>query len=1079
MGRSNEIARRGGIVLATAVVVAAWGAARGQTAYSTLSSGNWNDSSIWSPTGVPTGSLGDSVSVSGSTTVFIADAESALRASFGTGASSPGNFSITSTGSLLIGGIASTSGRMFISTNSTAPSVGTIDAGGVLRFDSNASGGGLTLALNDGSNGSLIVNGTLDYSQVIGGSSNGPYIGYKGAGTLTVNPGASVDFRTTTTSSQVEMGFNQGAVSTLNINGGTFTGNFINIRNVANAANPVDAIVNVNISGGTANFLVTSASGLFQSNVATGKVSAATLNLSGGTLGLKAPLHASAQTLAGFNWSGGAIQMSQASGTVTFTDNVNLAGGGSGAIFDSNGTTNTMSGALSGTGSLTKVGAGLLTLSGAESFGGGINVNAGTLTISGTANTVTGGITVAPGAALLVASGSTGPATNVITLQGGTLAASGTTATSSVTLANTIAVTGDVTIGTNAASTARVVLGGVTDLGGATRRFTINAAGNGTAPSPARALDLGGTFTAGSLILTGVSGNGTEHVRAVTGLVFPGTLTLDGVTLNQAANAALPATTNLVIGAGGILDMGDGASFRNPTVASLAGSGRVTNSSTGSGQSTLTVSGTSTTTFSGVIADGAGVTSAFTFSGGQLTLSGPNTYTGPTTVSGGKLILASGSTVNSTTVNVNGGTFDPSAAYPGGFPVAAGATFTYNGAVVGNLLNNGLVKNNLASGTTTIGNTITGSGSFNKTSAVGTVVFTGAASFPTLFKVDGGLTVLGATSVVSSNVYQVSSAATLDVTAIPALQVGSTGTLAMNGLILGNIVNNGAMTVGAANDLSYPANISGTGTITKNNLSTGTSTLTGSVTTTGNITAAGGMLIAQTPLRPVTGSLVVTGPGAFSLDVPGGGASHVVAGQFNGVSLSASGNATVATTDRSANVAEVVVLNSISAAGGTLNLGNNDAVIHSMAEADVRALVGTGLTASTSNALAGLGVIANSDGMGGTLNPSFDGVSVGSSDVLVKYTYLGDTDLNGVVDGNDLANYLAGRSGGLSGWVNGDFNYDGHIDDVDLGLLLASLQGQTISFGGPGGTGGAVPEPGVGLIAVGLAGAGLRRRRPR
>jgi hypothetical protein len=52
-------------------------------------------------------------------------------------------------------------------------------------------------------------------------------------------------------------------------------------------------------------------------------------------------------------------------------------------------------------------------------------------------------------------------------------------------------------------------------------------------------------------------------------------------------------------------------------------------------------------------------------------------------------------------------------------------------------------------------------------------------------------------------------------------------------------------------------------------------------------------------------------------------------------------------------------------------------------------------------------------------------------------------------------------SGGLSGWANGDFNYDGKVDSTDLNLLLASLSGQTTPFGngGGGGTGGAVPEP--------------------
>jgi hypothetical protein len=124
-----------------------------------------------------------------------------------------------------------------------------------------------------------------------------------------------------------------------------------------------------------------------------------------------------------------------------------------------------------------------------------------------------------------------------------------------------------------------------------------------------------------------------------------------------------------------------------------------------------------------------------------------------------------------------------------------------------------------------------------------------------------------------------------------------------------------------------------------------------------------------------------------------------------------------------------------------------------------------------------LAVIANSNGEGGPLFSSFDGIAVTSSDVLVKYTYLGDTNLDGVVDGQDLANTLAGLSGGLTGWVNGDFTYTGSVTSADVTLLLNTLAHQTASFGDSGGSSGAVPEPSGLLWAAAVLPVLGRRRR--
>src|ERR1019366_8740561 len=57
------------------------------------------------------------------------------------------------------------------------------------------------------------------------------------------------------------------------------------------------------------------------------------------------------------------------------------------------------------------------------------------------------------------------------------------------------------------------------------------------------------------------------------------------------------------------------------------------------------------------------------------------------------------------------------------------------------------------------------------------------------------------------------------------------------------------------------------------------------------------------------------------------------------------------------------------------------------------------------------------------------------TDILIKYTYYGDTNLDGQVDGSDYARIDNGYIMGLSGWSNGDFNYDNQINGSDYTLI--------------------------------------------
>jgi len=118
---------------------------------------------------------------------------------------------------------------------------------------------------------------------------------------------------------------------------------------------------------------------------------------------------------------------------------------------------------------------------------------------------------------------------------------------------------------------------------------------------------------------------------------------------------------------------------------------------------------------------------------------------------------------------------------------------------------------------------------------------------------------------------------------------------------------------------------------------------------------------------------------------------------------------------------------------------------------------------------------------------NFGGVPVASADVLVMYTYAGDVNLDGVVDGADygtLDNWI--QFPGTAGYVNGDVNYDGVIDGADYGVLDNSiqLQGAPIPINAAPSSElsgvSAVPEPAGGFaLLTAAAAARLSRRRRR
>ncbi len=592
--------------------------------------------------------------------------------------------------------------------------------------------------------------------------------------------------------------------------------------------------------------------------------------------------------------------------------------------------------------------------------------------------------------------------------------------------------------------------------------------------------------------LGSISGTGPLTKAGNGALVLSNTNTYTGSTTILAGSVTL--NTASAVPAGSEIDMGNttadnviaslfvgtsGLTITNSIVTNHDDSGmdnvRVIGTSFASGSATfsgpLTLNGGAllsanvgtTLVYSGLISTGSDTSGDAKFdvlansngSLGTVVLPNANTYAGITAVDAGTLVLGNSSAASSGNIFVgNGG---------GGFAAT-------NAALLANAdglnITNPIITNkaddgtNLGTGTRTIGGTNTS----------GTVIYS------------GGLTLNGG--------------------AVLAAAAG--GTVNFSGVIA-----DGTDTGNVSHDIT----ISGPGTVTFSNANTysGATIVNagllnvvagGSLPTTTNLTVGDGTDVARVSL-----------PAA----APGSGVVPITVASIN---MQQSGTLAVAAPDVQPDRA-VLVTNSLNFNGGTdswqgqLDLTNNDLIVHGGTSSLTNITnqikqgfangkwTGTaGITSSTlkaavaapnSKVITTLGVEVNDDGTGtGTpLVQTFDGQNVSDGDILVKYTYFGDSNLDGVVNSADYIQIDTGFSSQvtaspLTGWYNGDFNYDGQINGDDYTLIDNAFNTQgaslALSIGSPLAANtsqiAAVPEPAsVSMIAIGAVGLLKRRRR--
>ena len=608
--------------------------------------------------------------------------------------------------------------------------------------------------------------------------------------------------------------------------------------------------------------------------------------------------------------------------------NVSIASAQTLTVAEAN--TNTFSGSIQGAGNLVKTGVGTLTLNGSNTYTGTTTIgssngaNAGTLRLSGSGAISNAATTIFGGTLDL-----NGVNQSITTLaMGGGAAGSAAAIT---TGSGTLTIGGNVTYSASNNPGSATIAGNV-NLGGAARTFTVgsstgsgdvdllvsanlsNDGGSGLTKAGAGVLELSGvnsytgntTISSGTLRVSSIANQGQNsavgagsmiELAGNSSLVYTGSgVTTDRIislnangasqlhALNQSGNGLLKFTSDLAL---------SGNFARTITL---------TGSSSGSGE------------FAGNIVDflSTNKTSVTKNGAGTWTLSGNNSYTGNTTVSGGGLLIvgsangisgglgssggtsginllsgilglteASGNLTRShgntaTTIKLDGSLSSKGfAAFGDNRSVRFGNSTTSMSFGVGNVFQGVLVLGHSTADATlnfenglglTIGETrsITvnnGSAAIDGIISGSIITTSGTWTNSSILQINGNGT-LAFTGAL--NTFGGASAAGQTFLAIDqaTLQIGNHGTTGMigsgaNATVQGDIDNNGVLSFALTTNQTLANIIKGNGSVS--NVSTGTITLSGANTYSGGTTISAGRLALSGNGSLGTGSIQITG----------------------------------------------------------------------------------------------------------------------------------------------------------------------------------------------------------------------------
>ena len=297
---------------------------------------------------------------------------------------------------------------------------------------------------------------------------------------------------------------------------------------------------------------------------------------------------------------------------------------------------------ISGSGTLTKLGTGTLTLSGAHTYTGTTTIGGGTLAVTGSLAD-TNQVSIGAGATYNV---------NVSDTVG-SIEGAGNISTG--------AASGTVTLTADLDSSLSKTFSGVMSNGG-TATLALNKSGAGTLTLSGVSSYSGATTVSGGVLKLGASGSGSNsplgNTTGNTSVSSGAALDLGGFTLATAEPLTIQGTG--IAGGGALLNSGSAATYSGPVTLSgsssiVGGSGTIALSHSGAlagGTSVLTLGGAQGGSVASILS--TSTRSLVKEGSGTWTLSGANTYTGGTLLSGGKLSLAHASTSATSTPNALG-----------------------------------------------------------------------------------------------------------------------------------------------------------------------------------------------------------------------------------------------------------------------------------------------------------------------------------------------------------------------------------------------------------------------------------------
>ena len=209
------------------------------------------------------------------------------------------------------------------------------------------------------------------------------------------------------------------------------------------------------------------------------------------------------------------------------------------------------------------------------------------------------------------------------------------------------------------------------------------------------------------------------------------------------------------------------------------------------------------------------------------------------------------------------------------------------------------------------------------------------------------------------------------------------------------------------------------------------------------------------------------------------------------LSVASSGKASI--TSSTGNVV-VTVDNLVNS--GTVDVANNELVVNYAGGGDpiasIRAELASGYAGGAWNgpgidsSVAAINHLSYGLGYADSADPG-NPAGLASGTIEIKYTLLGDANLNGTVDGTDFGILAANFNKGVTGWDQGDFNYDNVVDGTDFGLMAANFNKgasgaaawqAVVAFAAANGLLADVPEPATTSLAI-LAGMGVLSARRR